>query len=251
MEEKGNEAPKEPANTWTLAHPKFVMGKPMMTTEELASAGVSTRGLHNHYNSHAMHKENPSIVGEFKARDLHSGPGYFSVTWSDLYDLFNLDALDISLIRCLALQLNKESTEHQLGVAFIDPQQFSATVITQDPDHDMRDDKDKLEKQQLLAIRENVASFLLVDVISDKGSRWLPNPSCAPGCSRKHKMILLGSSIKGDGQQPKSVTFNIHQVTGVVLGRHLYWTKVTGVDFIQGGLVTKKGDGSLVMSVTY
>ena len=34
----------------------------------------------------------------------------------------------------------------------------------------MRDNKDKrLEKKQLLAIREKVASFLLVDVISDKG----------------------------------------------------------------------------------
>ena len=31
--------------------------------------------------------------------------------------------------------------------------------------------------------------------------------------------------------------------------RHLYWTKVTGVDFIGG--VTEKGDGFLVKSVTY
>ncbi|RLN33486.1 hypothetical protein C2845_PM03G30140 [Panicum miliaceum] len=186
----------------------------------IVPAGVNTSGHHNHYITHAMHKENPSIVGEFKARDLHSGPGYLSVAWSDLYDLFNLDALDISLIRCLALQLNKESKERQLGVAFIDPQQFSAAIIAQDPDHcipqgsgnecgffvayhmiwltatfknlkgakDMQDDKDKkLEKKQLLAIREKVASFLLVDVISDKGSRWLPNPTCAPGCSRKPK----------------------------------------------------------------
>ncbi|RLN28314.1 hypothetical protein C2845_PM05G17920 [Panicum miliaceum] len=180
MKVKGKEAPKEPANAWTLAHPKFVMGKPMLTTEELASAGVNTRGLHRHYISHAMQQEDLSIVGEFKAQDLHSGPGYFSVAW----------------------QLNKESKECDLGVAFIDPQHFSATVIAKDPDHDMRDDKDKLEKQRLLAIREKVAQFLLVDVISDKG-------------------------------------------------RHLYWTKVTGVDFILGGLVTKKGDGSLVKSVTY
>ncbi|RLM73654.1 hypothetical protein C2845_PM15G03370 [Panicum miliaceum] len=32
-------------------------------------------------------------------------------------------------------QLNKESKERGLGVAFIDPQHFSATVIAQDPDH--------------------------------------------------------------------------------------------------------------------
>ena len=50
-----------------------------------------------------MRDNNTSIVGEFKAEDLHSGPGVFSVAFSDLYDLFNLDALDISFIRCLTL----------------------------------------------------------------------------------------------------------------------------------------------------
>jgi len=54
---KGKAAPKELAKSaWTAAHPKFVMGKPMMITEELASAGVNTRGLPNHYITHAMHK---------------------------------------------------------------------------------------------------------------------------------------------------------------------------------------------------
>ena len=77
------------------------MGKSMMSTEELASAGVNTRGLHNHYITHAVHNDNTSIVGAFKAQDLHSGPSYFSIAWSDLYDLFDIDALDISLISCL------------------------------------------------------------------------------------------------------------------------------------------------------
>ena len=74
-----------------------------MSTEELASAGVNTRVLHKHYITHAMHKDNTSIVGAFKAGDLHSGSGYFSIVWSDLYNLFNLDALDISFIYCLTL----------------------------------------------------------------------------------------------------------------------------------------------------
>jgi len=104
MEAKGKAAPTEPAKSvWTSAHSKFQMGKRMMSTEELASAGVNTRALHKHYVTHAMHNDNLSIVGQFTAMDLHSGPGYFSVAWSDLYNLFNLDALDISLIRCLTL----------------------------------------------------------------------------------------------------------------------------------------------------
>jgi len=102
-ESKGKAAPKEPAkNVWTSAHSKFVMGKSMLSELDLATAGVNTKGLHKHYMTHA-NGDDASIVGHYKAEDLHSGPGYFSVSWSDLYDVFNLDALDISLIRCLTL----------------------------------------------------------------------------------------------------------------------------------------------------
>ena len=103
-ESKGKAAPKEPAakNVWTSAHSKFVMGKPMLSELDLATAGVNTKGLHKHYMTHA-NDDDTSIMGQFKAEDLHSGPGFFSVSWSDLYDIFNLDALHISLIRCLTL----------------------------------------------------------------------------------------------------------------------------------------------------
>ena len=79
------------------------MGNPMLSELDLATAGVNTKGLHKHYITYAMDNDNTPIVGEFKAEDLHIGPGYFSVAWSDLYDLFNVYALDISLIRCLTL----------------------------------------------------------------------------------------------------------------------------------------------------
>jgi len=79
------------------------MGKPMLSELVLATAGVNTKGLHKHYITYAMDNDNTPIVGEFKAEDLHSGPGFFYVAWSDLYDVFNLDALDISLLRCLTL----------------------------------------------------------------------------------------------------------------------------------------------------
>jgi len=103
-ESKGKAAPKEPAKSvWTSAHSKFEMGKPILSELDLAIAGVNTKGLHNHYITHAMDNDNTAIVGEFKAEDLHSGPSFFSVSWSDLYDVFNLGALDISLIRCLTL----------------------------------------------------------------------------------------------------------------------------------------------------
>ena len=89
-------------NVWTSVHSEFVMGKPILSELDLATAGVNTKGLHKHYMTHA-NSDDTSIVGHYKAEDLHSGPGYFSVSWSNLYDVFNLDALDISLIRCLTL----------------------------------------------------------------------------------------------------------------------------------------------------
>ena len=106
IEAKGKAAPTESAKSvWISAHSKFQMGKSMMSEEELTSAGVNTRALHKHYINHAMNSNdnNPSIMGEFKAQHLHSGPGFFSIVWSDLYNLFNLDVLDISLIHCLTL----------------------------------------------------------------------------------------------------------------------------------------------------
>ena len=140
----------------------------MMSEEELTSAGVNTRALHKDYVNHVMNSNdnNPSIVGEFKAQHLHSGPGFFSIAWSDLYDLFNLDVLDISLIPCLTLsiysikdcsvilillcnhlyviylktnifvcrKLAKQSNECQLGVALIDPEKFTASMIEKNPD---------------------------------------------------------------------------------------------------------------------
>ena len=102
-EAKGKAAFTEPAKSvWTSAHSKFEMGKPMLSELDLATAGVNTKGLYKHYMNHA-NGEDTSIVGHYKAEDLHSGPCYFSVYWSDLNDVFNLDALDISLIRCLTL----------------------------------------------------------------------------------------------------------------------------------------------------
>ena len=78
------------------------MGKKMLSELDLATVGVNTKGLHKHYMTHAKY-DNTSIVGQLKAKELHSGPCYFSISWSDLYDVFNLDALDISLICCLSL----------------------------------------------------------------------------------------------------------------------------------------------------
>jgi hypothetical protein len=43
------------------------------------------------------------ILVSYKDRHFLVGDGFFIITFSDLYDLFNVNALDISLMRYFAL----------------------------------------------------------------------------------------------------------------------------------------------------
>jgi hypothetical protein len=43
------------------------------------------------------------IIVSYKDHHFLVGDGFFLISFSDLYDLFNLDALDVSLMRCFAL----------------------------------------------------------------------------------------------------------------------------------------------------
>jgi hypothetical protein len=85
----------------THANPKFQMGKPMLTVGTLKEAGKSCVVLHNYYMNN--YKKCQHIIGGFKEKHFLVGEGIFLISWSDLYDLFTLDALDISLLRYFAL----------------------------------------------------------------------------------------------------------------------------------------------------
>jgi hypothetical protein len=77
------------------------MGQPMLTTDELHKAGQHCIDLHNYYIQN--YKMGQGIVVSFKDRHFLMGDDIFIITFSDLYDLFNFDALDISLMRYFAL----------------------------------------------------------------------------------------------------------------------------------------------------
>jgi hypothetical protein len=85
----------------TQANPKFVMGRPMLTVDALKLADKSYIELHNYYINN-YHKSQYIIVS-YKDRHFLVGDNIFLISWSDLYDLFNLDALDIGLMRCFVL----------------------------------------------------------------------------------------------------------------------------------------------------
>jgi hypothetical protein len=97
-ESKAN--PKLPT-AMTHANLKFQMEKPMLTVDTLKEAGKSCVVLHDYYINN--YKKCQHIIGGFKDKHFLVGEDIFFISWSDLYYLFTLDALDISLMRCFAL----------------------------------------------------------------------------------------------------------------------------------------------------
>jgi hypothetical protein len=83
------------------ANPKFAMVQPMLTTDERVKAGQPCINLHNHYIQN--YKSGQDIIVLYKYRHFLVGDSVFIITFSNLYDLFNIDVLDISLMRCFAL----------------------------------------------------------------------------------------------------------------------------------------------------
>jgi hypothetical protein len=85
----------------THANPKFQMGKLMLTADTLKEAGKSCGILHNYYINN--YKKHQHIIGGFKEKHFLVCEGIFLISWSNLYDLFILDALYISQMCCFAL----------------------------------------------------------------------------------------------------------------------------------------------------
>jgi len=100
VEEIKNPAPR----ALTSHNPKYRVGKALLSAAELRRAGQYCMELHNYYIHNA--DKVTDIVVAYKERhflQLEGTEGIFTVAFSDLFDLFNLDALDLSLLRCFAL----------------------------------------------------------------------------------------------------------------------------------------------------
>jgi hypothetical protein len=85
----------------TQANPKFVLGKPMLTVDAIHKAGQPCVEFYNYYMNN--YKFGQDIIVSYKDRHFLVSDGFFVISFSDLYDLFNLDVLDVSLMRCFAL----------------------------------------------------------------------------------------------------------------------------------------------------
>jgi hypothetical protein len=85
-------------SSMTHANPKFVMGKLMLTVDTLRKAGQPCLKLHNYYINN--YKLGQNIIMSYRDRHFLVGDSFFLISFSDLYNLFNLNALDVSLMRC-------------------------------------------------------------------------------------------------------------------------------------------------------
>jgi hypothetical protein len=82
------------------ANLKFVMGKLMLTVDALHKIDQPCVDLHNYYINN--YKLDQDIIVSYKDGYFPVGDGFFVISLSDLH-LFNLDVLDVSLMRCFAL----------------------------------------------------------------------------------------------------------------------------------------------------
>jgi hypothetical protein len=103
---KGKPQLKESANpklppAMTQANPKFVIGKPTLTIEALYKVGQPCVELHNYYVNN--YKSGQDIIVSYKDRHFLVSDGFFLISFSDLCNIFNLDALDVSLMHCFTL----------------------------------------------------------------------------------------------------------------------------------------------------
>jgi hypothetical protein len=73
----------------------------MLIVDELKQVGKSCVEDYNYYINN--YNKGQDIIVLYKDRHFLVGDVIFLLSWSDLYNLFNLDMLDVGLMRCFAL----------------------------------------------------------------------------------------------------------------------------------------------------
>ncbi|CAO2209744.1 unnamed protein product [Urochloa humidicola] len=101
----------------------------MLSVEDLKAAGPIFVSLHDYFMAQSA-KGAIAISAKVAASYFQSdGELTFTIEFSDLYDLFNKDGFDVSLLRCWTLRMKKMAVEGDQNVRFLDPMLFSATSV--------------------------------------------------------------------------------------------------------------------------
>jgi hypothetical protein len=98
-------------NPWAMANPNYKFGLAILSDGDLKKVAPFTRKLHTFYMQHGESDDASDIMVTLRSRtnawlkrdELSNVLQQMPVQLSDLYDLFNLDALDLTLLRCFIL----------------------------------------------------------------------------------------------------------------------------------------------------
>jgi hypothetical protein len=98
-------------NPWAMANPNYKFGKNLLSVGDLKKAASFTRKLHTFYMQHGKSDDSsdnmvalrPGTNAWLKRDESSDTLQVLPVQLSDLYDLFNLDALDLTLLCCFIL----------------------------------------------------------------------------------------------------------------------------------------------------
>jgi hypothetical protein len=98
-------------NPWAMANPNYKFKKNILSDGDLKKAAPFTRMLHTFYMqrgesddaSDIMVALQPETNAWMKRDESSNALQQMPVQLSDLYDLFNLDALDLTLLHCFIL----------------------------------------------------------------------------------------------------------------------------------------------------
>ncbi|KAL6654028.1 hypothetical protein ACP70R_007493 [Stipagrostis hirtigluma subsp. patula] len=131
---KNGNSNKQVQSSLTTVNQKFKFGQPMMRASELQMAGACTVELHNYYVTRCREKKS-SFTVFFQRKHFLTKDDYFIVTFASLYGLFNIDRLDMSLLRCFTLYMILETKKKSQPVGFLDPQVLSLSSIEDQRDY--------------------------------------------------------------------------------------------------------------------
>ena len=83
---------------------KYIIGKPLCSDAVLMHAGYACQALHAWYLEKTQKKGcDTGITVRYEEEHFFNGTRYFVVGFNDLFELFNLVGLDVSLLRCWTL----------------------------------------------------------------------------------------------------------------------------------------------------
>jgi hypothetical protein len=96
-------------NPWAMDNANYKFGKRLLSDGDLKKTAPFTRKLHKFYMQHGKSDDDSHIMVALRPKTSAWPPRWSNglqqlpVQLSDLYDLFNLDALDLTLFRCFIL----------------------------------------------------------------------------------------------------------------------------------------------------